>query len=202
MKKITGAASGIIILVSAVLYSADKDVQAMEFVKNIIAKTKLEYGFTAALRYYQYTATTAKENPYSYVLEADSEDVLGEAQMTKADKGKYIAVLKDRSGVRISKLWKANKKEIFTLLSKEQYDKTIGYYVKNLITFHDSKDYKKNINALKKKSPKLNTSTLDKAGEITQWENYKELAFWYRRSVEKNEKVVYDILKELEENYR
>lgn len=202
MKKITGIISGIIIFISALLFSADKDQQVMEFVKNIIAKTSLEYGSTAALRYYQYTATTAKDNPYSYVLQADNEGVLGEAQMTKADKGKYLAVLKDRSGARISKLWKANKKEIFTLLSKEQYDSTIGSYVSGLIAYHDSKAYKTKINAMKKKSPKLNTKTIEKAGELTQWENYKELAFWYRRTVEKNDNAVYTILKEMQANYR
>ena len=98
------------ILISAVLFSADKDQQVMEFVKNIIAKTNLEYGATAALRYYQYTATTAKDNPYSYVLQADNDGVLGEAQMTKADKGRYLAVLKDRSGARITRFWTANRK--------------------------------------------------------------------------------------------
>ena len=55
---------------------------------------------------------------------------------------------------------------------------------------------------MKKKSPKLNTKTIERAGELTQWENYKELAFWYRRTVEKNDNAVYTILKELKANYR
>lgn len=202
MKKKLTVFSFSIILITAVLYSADKDQQVMEFAKNIIAKAKLEYGYTAVLRYYQYTATTAKDNPYSHVLQSDREDVLGEAQMTKADKGKYLAILKDRSGKRITKLWKANKKEIFSLLAKKQYDDTVGDYVSSLIAFHDSKGYKTKIAALKKKSPKLTTKTIGKAGEVAQWDNYKELAFWYRRTVEKNDKAVYDILKEIQANYK
>ncbi|HPS58544.1 MAG TPA: hypothetical protein PK514_10610 [Spirochaetota bacterium] len=202
MKKITGIITGIVILLSAVLYSADKNQQAVEFVKNCLERFKLQYGYTAAIRYFQYTSTTAKDNPYSYVLESESDEVLAEANLTNADKGKYIDVLKDRSGVRISRLWKENKNDLFTMVSKESYDNNFAYQVNSLIAFRESKGYNTRLNALRKKSPKLNTSTIEKAGAVTNWDGYKDLAFWYRRTVEKNDKAVYDILKEVQANYK
>lgn len=202
MKKKISLITGLFIIMSAVLYSADKNQDAVQFVKNCLERLKMQYGYTAALRYFQYTATTSKDNPYSYVLEANDDSVLAEANLTKADKGKYLAVLKDRSGVRIAKLWKENKKELLAMVSKEFYDSNFAGEVNNLIAFRESKGYKTKINALKKKSPKLNTSTIEKAGAVTSWNGYKDLAFWYRRTVEKNDKVVYDILKEIRANYK
>ena len=202
MKKTTGIITGVVILLSAVLYSADNNQQAVEFVKNCLERFKLQYGYTAAIRYFQYTSTTAKDNPYSYVLGSESDEVLAEADLTKADKGKYIAVLKDRSGVRITRLWKENKNDLYAMVSKEAYDSNFAYQVNSLVAFRESKGYKTRINALKKKSPKLNVSTIDKAGALTSWDGYKDLAFWYRRTVEKNDKAVYDILKEIQANYK
>lgn len=202
MKKKISVITGLFIIMSVVLYSADKNQDAVQFVKNCLERLKMEYGYTAALRYFQYTATTSKDNPYSYVLQADDDSVLTEANLAKEDKGKYLAALKDRSGVRIAKLWKANKKDLLAMVSKEVYDNSFGHQVSSLIAFRESKGYKTKINALKKKSPKLNASTIDKAGAVTNWENYKDLAFWYRRTVEKNDKVVYSILKEIQANYK
>ena len=202
MKKKISLITGLIIIMSAVLYSADKNQQAVEFVKNCLERLKLQYGYTAALRYFQYTATNSKNNPYSYVLESDSDDVLAEANLTKADKGKYLAVLKDRSAKRITKLWKENRQDIFTMVSKEVYDSSFAGEVNRLIAYRESKVYRTKINALKKKSPRLDPSTIEKAGSLTEWDGYKELAFWYRRTVEKNDRAVYDILKEIQANYK
>lgn len=202
MKKRISIITGLVIIMSAFLYSADKNQEAVEFAKNCLERLKLEYGYTAALRYFQYTATTAKENPYSYVLQAESEGVLAEASLTKEDKGKYIDVLKDRSGARITKLWKENKQDLFAMVSREVYVNNFAGEINSLIAFRESKRYKPMINSLRKKSPRPDKSTVDKAGELTKWDGYKDLAFWYRRIAEKNDKAVYDILKEIQANYK
>ncbi len=202
MKKISGIITSAIVLLSAVLYSADRNQEAVEFVKNCLEKLKMEYGYTAALRYFQYTATTSENNPYSYVLGANDDSVLAEANLTNADRGKYLAALKDRSGARIAKLWKENRKDIFAMLSREVYTNNFSGEVNSLIAFREKKGYRSKISALKKKSPRLNTKTIEHAGAVTNWDGYKDLAFWYRRTVEKNDKVVYDILKEIQANYK
>ncbi len=187
---------------SAVLYSADKNQEAVEFIKNCLERSKMEYGYTAALRYFQYTATTSKNNPYSYVLESNDDNVLAEANLTKADRGRYLAVLRDRSGPRIAKLWKENKQELLAMISKETYNGHYASKVNSLIAYRESKGYRAKINALKKKSPRLSTKTIEQAGAVTNWDGYKDLAFWYRRTVEKNDKVVFGILKEVQANYK
>ncbi len=202
MKKILYFMSGIMLVLSIALFAADKNQMAVEFIKKALERSKTEYGLTNALRYFQYTTTTEKNNPYSFILSSYGAEALAESKIEKSEKGKYIEALKDRSGARIKKLWTANKKELLAMLTREQYDNNFGYYVDSLITYHDSKNYKNQIAALKKKSPKLDTKTIDKSGEITDWQNYKDLAFWYRRTVEKNDKVVYDILKEIQTYYR
>jgi len=194
--------TGLLILISAVIYSADRDQLAMEFIKNCIEKAKLEYGYTHALRYFQYTATTEKNNPWSYVLSSYGEDALADSKIEKAEKGKYISVLKDRSAKRIKKIWQANKEDIFNAVPADIYNNTIGFQIGSYIEFYESGSYKRKIKAMMKKSPRLDNKTIDKAGEITQWENYKELAFWYRRTKEKNDRVVYEIMKELREHYK
>lgn len=202
MKRKISLFTGLVIITSVMLYSADTNMQAVEFVKNCLERLKMQYGYTAALRYFQYTATTHNNNPYSYVLEANDDSVLSEANLTRADNGKYLAALKDRSGVRIAKLWKENKKDLLAMVSKEVYDNNFASEVNSLLAYRDSKGYKTKINALKKKSPRLDVSTIDKAGAVTNWDGYKDLAFWYRRTVEKNDKAVYDILKEVQANYK
>lgn len=202
MKKRISIITGLLIIMSAVLHSADKNQEAVVFVKNCLERLKMQYGYTAALRYFQYTATTAKDNPYSYVLQAESDSVLAEANLTKEDKGRYLAVLKDRSGARIAKLWKENKQDIFAMVSKEVYNNNFAGEINSLVSFRESKRYKPMINALRKKSPRPDKTTIDKAGALTKWDGYKDLAFWYRRTAEKNDKAVYDILKEIQANYK
>ena len=202
MKKKISIISGLIIIMSGLLYSADKDQQAMEFIKSCIEKANTQNAYLNVLRYFQYTATTEKNNPWSYILSSYGAEALAESGIDRAEKGKYITVLQDRSAKRIKKLWDAGKKDIFAGISTELYTATIGSLVESCIDFHDSKVYRKQINAMKKKSPRLDNKTVEKAGEISQWANYGELAFWYRRTKEKNDRVVYSILREIRDHYK
>ncbi len=187
---------------SAVLYSANKDKIAIELVENLIGKSKTDNGYLNMIRYFQYTSTTAKNNPYSYVLSSNGANALTKSGIKNSDKGKFIDAVKNRSGARLLQLWKENKKEIFNAFSKENYDATISSYVDSLIEFHDSADYAKKIKALKKASPKADAGTLGKAGKVAEWKSYKELAFWFRRTMEKNDTAVYQMLKEIQSNYK
>ncbi|HNX23778.1 MAG TPA: hypothetical protein PKG60_06990 [Spirochaetota bacterium] len=200
MKKTLVLITGFLIIISAAL-AADKDTSAVDFVKTLINKAAAENGYTNALRFFQYTATTEKNNPYSYVLSKWGKDALNESGLQISDKGKYIPVLSNRSGTRIGKLWNENKEELFKLLSAQTYDNLLKSEVDSLIAFRSSPDYNSLMKKMKTRSKKPGVKTLDIAGAVTVWDGYKQLSFWYRRDFEKNDKVVFEILKELKTHY-
>jgi len=190
----------LLMLISAAA-AVDKDTVALDFVKALVSKASAENGYINALRFFQYTSTAEKNNPYSYVLSKYGKDAVGESGLTPADKGKFIPALSNRSGKRIDKLWKENSEELFKLFSLEAYNGLLKSEVDSLIEFHNAPDYEKMIKKMKAKSGKPGVKTLDTAGKISQWSGYRQLAFWYRRSFEKNDKVVFEILKELKAHY-
>lgn len=200
MKKTLVLITGFLIIISAAL-AADKDTSAVDFVKTLINKAAAENGYTNALRFFQYTATTEKNNPYSYVLSKWGKDALNESGLQISDKGKYIPVLSNRSGTRIGKLWNENKEELFKLLSAQTYDNLLKSEVDSLIAFRSRPDYNSLMKKMKTRSKKPGVKTLDIAGAVTVWDGYKQLSFWYRRDFEKNDKVVFEILKELKTHY-
>jgi hypothetical protein len=173
----------------------------LDFVKTLISKAGSENGYTSAIRFFQYTSTTAKNNPSSYVLSSWGKDAVAESALQPSDKGKFISVLSNRSGARIEKLWKANKDELFKLFSKAAYENVLKYDVDRLIEFRSSDQFNGLLKKMKAKSKKPGIKTVDMAGGITGWTNYKELAFWFRRDFEKNDKVVFEILKEIQAKY-
>ena len=188
-----------IIMISA--FAADKDTAAVVFVKTLINKANTENGYTDALRYFQYSATTEKNNPSSYILSKWGNGALKESGLKISDKGKFIPILSVRSGTRIEKLWKANKDVLFALLKKESYEGILKYEVDGLIEFRNNPEYNSMMKKMKAKSKTPGVKTMEFAGAITQWSGYKQLAFWYRRDFEKNDKVVFEILKELKAHY-
>jgi len=200
MKKFLVLIALFIITFSAAV-TVDKDAAAVEFVKILISKTGGENGYTNALRFFQYTATTEKNNPYSYILSKWGKEALAESGLQPADKGKNIPVLSNRSGARIDKLWKANKEELFKLFPAEAYESMLKYEVDLLIEFRSRADFGTLMKKMKTKSKKPGLKTLDHAGAVTQWDGYKQLSFWFRRDYEKNDKVVFEILKELKAHY-
>lgn len=191
----------IIIMIISAVSAADRDSEAMDFVKTLISKTQGENGYTYALRFFQYTSTTAKNNPYSFVLSSWGKDAVAESGLQITDKGKFIPALADRSGSRIEKLWKANKDELFLLFPGVAYNKILKDYVDRLIEFRTRPDFNAMLKKLKVRSKRPGEKTIDFAGEITGWSNYKELTFWYRRDIEKNDKIVFEILNEIQTNY-
>ena len=91
-----------VIIFSAALLAAPKDKEAVDFIKDLIKKSSNgEQGYLNSLRYFQYTATTAKNNPSSYVLSPYGKTSLNESGIDISDNGKMIQVLKDRKGKRI-----------------------------------------------------------------------------------------------------
>jgi len=191
-----------VIIITTSLLAAPKDKNAIDFIKDLI-KISLngDQGYLNGLRYFQYTATTAKNNPSSFILSPYGRTSLNESGIDVSDKGKMIPVLKDRSGKRIKKLWSENKDELLNMFPVEKYNTFLKSDVDSFIKFHDSPDYKKLMSRLKKKNPRPDTTTIEKSGNISGWSNYKEMSFWHRRIHEKNDEVVYSILKELKEHY-
>ncbi|OQA63298.1 MAG: hypothetical protein BWY38_03200 [Ignavibacteria bacterium ADurb.Bin266] len=189
-------------ILSAAILAVPNDKSAVDFVKKIInLAVNGEQGYLNALRYFQYTATTAKNNPSSYILSPYGKSALAESGISVSDKGKMIPVLKNRSGKRITALWNENKNELLSMFTVEQYNAFLKSDVDSFIEFHDSHDYKKLMQKLKKKNPRPDTNTINRAGDISGWSKYKEMAFWHRRIYEKNDDAVYSILKELKTHY-
>ncbi len=189
-------------LISFSVFAVTKDDEAVDFVKTLISKSiKADRGGIDALRYFQFTATTAKDNPSSFVLSPYGGTAAQESGLTKSDKGRMLANLRDRSGKRIKKLWDANKEELLEMFPAEIYNELLKSEVNSLIKFHDSPEYKKYMLKIKKINPRPNTATIDKSGGVTQWSGYRELSFWHRRTYEKNDETVYSILRELQQHY-
>jgi len=200
MKNIPVLISVFLIMISSVI-AADKDQDAVGFVKALIGKAGAEKGYTGALRFFQYTATKEKSNPSSYILSKWGKDELEASGLKLSDKGKYIPVLSNRSGARIEKLWEQNKEELFKLLPPAAYDAVLKEEVDSLVEFRSAPEFDGMMKKMKAKSKKPGIKTIEAAGAVTGWSGFKQLAFWYRRDFEKNDKVVFGILKELKARY-
>lgn len=200
MKRCLALISGLVIVMSSVS-AIEKEDAGLQFVKTLIEKAGSENGYINALRYFQYTATTAKNNPSSYVLSKWGKDAVDESGLKPSDKGKFISVLSNRKGARIEKLWKENKDELLGLYPASLYNEMMKYEVDSLLEFRSRPDYSVLMKKMKAKSKKPGVKTIDHAGAITGWSGYKQLSFWFRRDYEKNDKVVLEILKELKEHY-
>ena len=193
--------SAIFFIIISAAVAGDKDSEALDFIKTLISKAQEDNGSTNALRFFQYTSTTVKNNPYSYVLSTWGKEAVKESGLQPADKGKYIPALANRSGSRIEKLWKANKEELYLLFPAVVYDKVLKNYIDRLIEFRTRPDFNTMLKKLKIKSKRPGEKTLDFAGEISGWSGYKELTFWYRRAIEKNDKAVFEMIKEIQTHY-
>jgi hypothetical protein len=200
MKRSLVIISCLVIIISSVV-AAEKEDAGLLFVKTLIEKAGSENGYVNALRYFQYTATTAKNNPSSYVLSKWGKEAMDESGLKPSDKGKYISVLSSRKGARIEKLWKDNKEELLNLFPAPLYNEILKYEVDSLIEFRSSAEYAGMIKKMKAKSKRPSVKTIDYAGAVTGWSGYKQLSFWFRRDFEKNDKVVFEILKELKAHY-
>jgi hypothetical protein len=200
MKRSLVIISCLVIIISSVV-AAEKEDAGLFFVKTLIEKSKSENGYIHALRYFQYTATTAKNNPSSYVLSKWGKEAMDESGLKPSDKGKYISVLSSRKSARIEKLWKDNKDELLSLFPASAYNEILKYEVDSLIEFRSSPEYAGMMKKMKAKSKRPGVKTIDHAGAVTGWSGYKQLSFWFRRDFEKNDKVVFEILKELKAHY-
>ena len=186
--------------VGASLWAASPDDMAVAFAKKLIEKgAHPESGSLYALRFFQFTATTMENNPDSFVL--SDKDAVKEAGLTESDRSGYVAALSDRSGARVKRLWTANRAMLYKLLSKERYKELGAEQVSALLEYRAGKKYAGQLAALKQKSPKPTPKTAAAAGEITEWDNYKELSFWYRRTMEGNAEEVRRILVEIQAHY-
>ncbi len=200
MKRSLVIISCLVIIISSVI-AAEKEDAGLLFVKTLIEKAGSENGYVNALRYFQYTATTAKNNPSSYVLSKWGKEAMDESGLKPSDKGKYISVLSSRKGGRIEKLWKENKEDLLNLFPAAVYNEILKYEVDSLIEFRSSPEYAGMMKKMKAKSKRPGVKTIDHAGAVTGWSGYKQLSFWFRRDFEKNDKVVFEILKELKAHY-
>lgn len=200
MKKIPVLISGFLIMILSAT-AADTDKDAAGFVKTLAGKAAAESGYLMSLRFFQYTATTEKNNPSSYILSKWGSDALAGSGLTISDKGKFIPVLSNRSGARIDKLWKENKEELFKLFPASAYDAVLKDEVNSLVEYRSAPEFNGLMKKMKARLKKPGVKTLDVAGAVTGWSGFRQLSFWYRRDFEKNDKVVFEILQELKTHY-
>ncbi|HOP62608.1 MAG TPA: hypothetical protein PK358_05050 [Spirochaetota bacterium] len=193
----------VILFLCVTLLAVSVDEMAVDFVKTLIKKSlKGDNGSLDALRYFQYTATTAEKNPSSFVLSVYGRMALNESGIKESDKEKMISVLEDRSSERIKKLWDRNKNELLKMFPVEKYNQILKHQIDSLIKCHESSEYTELIKKIKVQNPVPDITTVEKAGMISNWSWYRELSFWHRRVYEKNDDVVYLILKELQNHYK
>ena len=203
-----------IIICSAISYAADYDKASLELIKKLFEQSSGEGGLIKAGRFFQFTATKEKDNFLAYFFNSENtgiDEKLKELGLKKSDKGRYLPAIKDRSPARVMKLWKNNRVLIMSLIESSPLKKDIADRVSGLISFHDSYSYAAAIAKMKETSPQLDMNTLDAAEAATR-EDYScfnsrsgyyscsrdALAFWYRRTVEKNDTAVYSILKDIQ----
>ncbi len=114
----------------------------------------------------------------------------------------------NRSGERIQRIWNAAKRKLLIIATANMYNEN-SEMIDDYISFREKPYYQKALNMLLKLSPKPDETTLEKAGEIARSlkdkssgsrEKYS-LSFWYRRNHEKNDVIVYSILKEIKAYY-
>jgi len=207
-----------LMMLVTVLYAADADYYAGELVKKIGENTNSENGFIKAIRYYQFTASKEKENFSAYLFNKENlgaADALKDLGLKGRDKGEFLFAVRDRSASRLIRLWKSNRSSIFKILNSTTSKDDITAAVVWLVAVHDSDCYTPAIDRMKILSPKLDASTLSIAESVAnekriqnlplsylKYDHYSSsrdaLAFWYRRTAEKNDKEVYAILKEIQ----
>lgn len=197
--------------------SEDKAVIAL--VTKLI-KMSSEKEIFDVVRYFQFTSTSEKNNNrYEIVFDEDynnagTEEVLNDMGLKNADRGKYLFSLKDRSSARLKRLWGKNHSMIIQLMKTLPNSSVILKYADWLVSFHDAESYASAIAKLKAKSPVLDESTSEIAEMIVYESDMRDLrsldcsgsycqsdvalAFWYRRIAEKNDAVVYMILKDVQ----
>ena len=86
-------------------------------------------------------------------------------------------------------------------LPKAVYEGAYKYEVDNLIALREKAEYAGFLAKLKEKSPVPDENTVEIAADIATWSNASQLAFWYRRTIEKNDDAVLRLLKEIKANY-
>ncbi|MBL8028936.1 MAG: hypothetical protein JNL74_21105 [Fibrobacteres bacterium] len=183
-----------------ILASKNSDL-ADEGVKVLINMAPSDQAYLDLLRWYQFSCTNPETNPYSHVLSKYGKEAMDESAISENFRGKYLKAFSDRSETHIAKLWNNNKKDLFSLLPKVIYNKSFKEDVDNLIALREKAEYDGYLTKLKEKSPELNSETVSIAADIATWSNASSLAFWYRRTVEKNDAAVLGILKEIKANY-
>ncbi|MBP7584395.1 MAG: ankyrin repeat domain-containing protein [Spirochaetes bacterium] len=117
-------------------------------------------------------------------------------------------LFKDRSGKRLTEIWNACGKALLKLVSVNTYNEHAAE-LENLVKFRGRKDYAEKIGMLRKLSPEPNDDTLLRAYSVMNIERHSSrddrspflLAFWYRRTIEKNATAVFSILKEMRRYY-
>ena len=182
---------------------------ATKYFLSIIAQSRdnTQYNYSLALlnRAFQYTVTNKSSNTYSYVLNIDDNEklinVLNEVDLNIKDKEKYKGLFENRNARLIEKLWLSNKEYLFSSISSDKYKSIFKENVDNLVNYRLSANYKPNIIEILRLYPEPNLEVLNKAYEITDFSKGKELAFWYRRSLEKNDEIVLQIFKDIQKYY-
>jgi len=109
----------------------------------------------------------------------------------------------DRTSQNIESTWKRNKSFFYTFMSKSKYDKLCKKVITDLVEIHDKitqepnhKEFYKNYN--------VNDSIFHTFPTIEYVKFFKyswPFSFWDRRFEEKNDEVVYKILKEIKNHY-
>ena len=170
------------------------------------------------LRAYQYTMTDFEKNKGSLVLTQEKEtgwarmaaNARKEAGLTPAERGKYLASVQNRSPLRIARLWESHKGLFYELVSRDllrKLERGHRYSLKTLIEYRNTKVFTTQLGKLKSMAggniwSNLYNVVKNNRRELGSNTNYyNELHFWYRRDLENNSDVVFEILKEIQAHY-
>ena len=162
-----------------------------------------------------------RKNINRYKIDEFNNDLVADIGVNSNDKGSYVKATSLRTGQRIKQFWYNHKTSIYNVIDNIECKDTILSYVDWLIAIHDHPSYGKAIEGIsnsKKESSIVyiaddvihndpsfkNCFSCYSLSSLTD-DHYCDpswgFGFWYRRTNEKNDAVVYSILKEIQKRY-
>ncbi len=192
--------------------------QEVDTILNSIYKGENPYGIERSEPYYPIVIVPSVSGFYNAFQSQEDREFSKSEDIEYKSKIIYLQrKIKsfDRSSKSIVELWKKNKMFIYTIMSKSTYN-SISKMFNDLISIYDRIIQEPNyIEFYKKHNIYADTDTDYKYEYdnevflsfptkefVESYTNYWGFGFWDRRIEEENEKVVYEILKEIQTHYK
>ena len=203
MKKYTAIIFVLLVTFISTPGSPESDDRKLADGLKFILNAALKGGVTGMFMAYdvsiaRYGSLKEYEENVCYVSEEfeDGCSIFKSMAFTPKDFGKFKTLFKDRSAKRLLSLWNTHKNELLAVVPRETAAKmnypfdTILYY----LDFRESpgySEYVKQFHIWKKNTSELKTD-----------QSHSAVGFWYRRYLEGNSDVVYQILKDIDAHYK